>query len=102
MPTVSVTPSYLQGLAQHQDEAATAFSAAASAVSGMAHKVSASHGVVCDRSKPALRNAEDAHNRLAAAMQKYANDLASWLRSAAYAYESNDDAIAQTMRRQMT
>ena len=102
MVLVSVTPSYLEGLAQHQDQAAATFGTVADAVSGMAHRVSESHGVACSNSKQALQNAEHAHNKLAYAMQDYAKALAGWLRTAAYAYENAEEGITQSMRRQMT
>lgn len=103
MPLVSVTKEYLAVLAQHQREAAATFAEAASAVSGLAHRVWHTHGAICEshEARHCLRNVEDAHNRLAYGMQKYANDLADWLTQAAYAYESTDDIAAQNMRRQI-
>lgn len=99
---VSVSPSYLAKLADLQDEAATTFSSAASAVSGLAHTVSSTHGVICDASKGALQSAQDAHNRAAIAMENYSKALSTWLRSAASAYENADEMAAHNLNRQIT
>lgn len=101
MTDLSADPDYIRSLAPSQDAAAEAFGAAASAVSGIAHDVSSTHGVVCGGVKNALKDAEDAHNKLASAMQKYSSELAEWLRTAASAYESTDGLAARNLNRQI-
>lgn len=101
MEDVSVDPDYIQRLAPYQEQAADAFGSAAGVVSGMAHQVSSTHGVVCDGSRAALRNLEEAHNHLAATMQGFSTQLAEWLRTAAYAYGSADDLAAKNLNRQV-
>lgn len=101
MTDLFADPDYIKGLAPYQDQAAAAFDSASGAVSGLAEKVSSTHGVICGGSKRALQEVEDAHNALALAMQKYSSDLAAWLRTAACAYENTDELAAHEVNRQV-
>ena len=102
MTDLFADPEYIKSLAPFQDQAAEAFASAASAVSGIAHDVSSTHGVVCYGAKDALNRVEDAHNKLAKAMQNYSSELAAWLRTASSAYENTDDVAALNLKRQIT
>ena len=102
MASVRTNPDYIKTLAPYQDQAAAAFGSAASTVSGVAERVSSTHGVVCDVSKSALHNLEEAHNNLARAMQGFSTQLADWLRSAADAYQSTDELAADNLNRQVS
>ncbi|MBY0443014.1 MAG: ESX-1 secretion-associated protein [Mycobacteriaceae bacterium] len=101
MADVSADPDYIKSVAPYHEQAADVFGLAASTVNGSADKISASHGAICNASKDALKGVEEAHNRLAAAMQQYSTDLAASLRTAADAYQDTDDFAAKHFNRQL-
>ncbi|MBY0440991.1 MAG: ESX-1 secretion-associated protein [Mycobacteriaceae bacterium] len=102
MSELFADPDYIKSLAPYQEEAAAAFGAAASAVSGIADDVHATHGVICYGAQDALKEAEEAHTQLANAMQNYSTELAAWLLTASCAYENTDDVAARNLNRQIT
>lgn len=98
---ISIDPEYINNLAPYHEQAADTFGSAASVVSGSADKISASHGMICNASKDALKNVEEIHNKLAAALQEYSNNLAVSLRTAARSYEGTDSWAAKRLNNQM-
>ncbi|MBY0441264.1 MAG: ESX-1 secretion-associated protein [Mycobacteriaceae bacterium] len=101
MADLRTNPDYIKTLAPHQTQAAAAFGSAAGAISGLAERVSTTHGVVCGVSQSALQNLEEAHNNLAKAMQEFSNQLATWLSKASDAYARTDNLAAENLHRQI-
>lgn len=102
MPDVSVDPEYIKSMAPLHQQAADVFAAAADTVSGSADQISASHGTVCNASKDALKAVEEAHNKLASALQTYSTELAARLDISANAYEDTDEWAAKRINQELS
>ena len=98
---LAVDPDRIKALAPYHQQAVDTFDAAANSVTGAAETISAAHGRVCDASKDALHNVEQAHNALVATMQKYCAGVAAALPDAAATYERTDEWATKSLASQL-
>lgn len=101
MTDLTVTPEYLERLAQFQDQTSDEARSAAHAAFEIRKAVWVTHGLISRASNVAIARAEQARRNAGHAMSGSAADLAEWLRHAAGAYCNTDRQSAQSFARQV-
>jgi len=101
MEDLSVTPEYLEHLANKQDESSKELEDAAHEASGIGSAVWLSHGLICGACNVAVVKAEAAHTAACEAMEAVSADLAEKLRAAEDAYEDADEEAGEDLDKQV-
>lgn len=101
MDDLTVTPEYLEKLAQYQDRASEEATATGKTTSGVSHDVTVSHGVISTSSNEEVRDVE--HHRKAAveSVAHAAARLAENLRAMKDAYLRVDTDSSRNIDRQI-
>ncbi|MBY0441025.1 MAG: ESX-1 secretion-associated protein [Mycobacteriaceae bacterium] len=101
MDKLTVTPEYLEKLAQYQDRANAQATATSETTSGVSHEAAVSHGVISTPSNEELRDVE--HHRRAAvhSVADAAARLAANLRALEETYLCVDTDAGRHIDRQM-
>jgi hypothetical protein len=98
---LSITPSYLTGLAKQQDRAAGEIGDATKAVAGTAGKIRYDHGILCNPTVAAMKACEAERKQGGDTMTKVSNALAANLRQAAADYGATDEQAGGVIDTQM-
>lgn len=95
--SLNVTSSYLNDLADTQDQASGDLAAAAKLTVGVTQNVWANNGVVCSEANSAVARAEVTRAAAYKAAQTTSTTLATNLRTSAAAYDGTDQQTAGTL-----
>jgi hypothetical protein len=101
MTELTVTASYLNDLAELQDQAAAEINTATSGVNGSAENLWYDHGLICGSTATAMQRAEREREDAGSTMQKVSEALAEDLRNAAAGYTTTDEQTGSNVDKQM-
>ncbi len=101
MTELSVDPSYLEGKAQDQDDAAAKIESAKDATQGIVMDLWFAHGPICGQTVTAVGDLERVRRQAAGTMKLVSDALAENLLAASQVYGAADAQNAEVLDQQM-